>query len=258
MFSADPMHQIEHSLWGKHVWPWAKTSYLLKGELDELDARSVNHSAQLLYTDVHLASRFMAVPTISKLHHFSNRVCKLKYITAQEQGVVLHVCYCCRYDLLLTFPNDRTSTLPHLDMESAHCPRTRMNSLSQLFDIWLVFCFFPGSMPTLPQLYPSYKDTSMSLVGSQWLSVIPLSALITMKSSHSHGQKCTPSHTSLTVLGPRVQCQTMPQTLGKPCTHRLTRTGAGQTSKHLHQIRWVDTQNSSTLLTITSDALDGF
>ena len=56
MFSADPMHQIEHGLWGKHIWPWTKTSYLLKDELDELDARSVGHSAQQLSADVRLAS----------------------------------------------------------------------------------------------------------------------------------------------------------------------------------------------------------
>ena len=94
MFSADPMHQIEHGVWGKHLWPWAKTSYLLKGELDELDAKYVGPSDQLLRADGHLTSRFMAIPVISKLHHFSNGICKLKYITAQEQGIILRVRYC--------------------------------------------------------------------------------------------------------------------------------------------------------------------
>ena len=41
MFCADPLHQIEQGVWGKHLWLWVKTHYLLKGELDELDERLV-------------------------------------------------------------------------------------------------------------------------------------------------------------------------------------------------------------------------
>ena len=44
MFCADPLHQIEQ-VWGKHFWLWFKTHYLLKGELDELDARLARLSA---------------------------------------------------------------------------------------------------------------------------------------------------------------------------------------------------------------------
>ena len=41
MFCADPLHQNEHGVWGKHLWPWFKAHYLSKGEPDELDERSV-------------------------------------------------------------------------------------------------------------------------------------------------------------------------------------------------------------------------
>ncbi|KAF9784788.1 hypothetical protein BJ322DRAFT_1109498 [Thelephora terrestris] len=71
MFCSDPLHQIEQGVWGKHFWQWFKTHYIMKGELDELDAN------------------FMAIPPISRLHHFSNGVCRLKYITAREQGIIL-------------------------------------------------------------------------------------------------------------------------------------------------------------------------
>ena len=42
MFCADPLHQIENGVWGKHLWLWFKAHYLQKGELDELDERSVH------------------------------------------------------------------------------------------------------------------------------------------------------------------------------------------------------------------------
>ena len=38
MFCADPLHQIEQGVWGRHFWLWFKANYLSKGELDELDA----------------------------------------------------------------------------------------------------------------------------------------------------------------------------------------------------------------------------
>ena len=39
MFCSDPLHQIEHGVWGKHIWVWFKGYYLLRGELDKLDER---------------------------------------------------------------------------------------------------------------------------------------------------------------------------------------------------------------------------
>ncbi|KAF9789541.1 hypothetical protein BJ322DRAFT_1105394 [Thelephora terrestris] len=48
MFCADPLHQIEQGVWGKHFWLWFKTYYLMKGELDELDDRSAGlHSSNM-------------------------------------------------------------------------------------------------------------------------------------------------------------------------------------------------------------------
>jgi hypothetical protein len=38
MFCANPLHQTELGVWGRHFWLWFKANYLLKGELDELDA----------------------------------------------------------------------------------------------------------------------------------------------------------------------------------------------------------------------------
>ena len=42
-------------------------------------------------TDEQLPSSFIATPVISRLHHFSNGICRLKYITAREQGIILRV-----------------------------------------------------------------------------------------------------------------------------------------------------------------------
>jgi len=39
MFCADPLHQIKHGVWGKHIWLWYKAHYLSKSELDTLDKR---------------------------------------------------------------------------------------------------------------------------------------------------------------------------------------------------------------------------
>jgi hypothetical protein len=36
---------------------------------------------------------FIAIPPISKLHHFSNGICKLKYTIAWKQGIILRVSY---------------------------------------------------------------------------------------------------------------------------------------------------------------------
>ena len=72
---------------GKNV-----THYLLRRELDELDERfSFCLPGICKCTYRLLMIRFIAIPSISKLHHFLNGVCKLKYITAREQGIILRV-----------------------------------------------------------------------------------------------------------------------------------------------------------------------
>lgn len=36
-FSADPLHQIEQGIWGRHFWQWLKGVYLSASELRKLD-----------------------------------------------------------------------------------------------------------------------------------------------------------------------------------------------------------------------------
>ena len=36
-FCADPLHQIEQGIWGKHLWCWIKNTYLSSSELGKLD-----------------------------------------------------------------------------------------------------------------------------------------------------------------------------------------------------------------------------
>lgn len=41
MFPAEPLHQIEQGVGGKHIWPWIKTKYLTAHELAVLDQKWV-------------------------------------------------------------------------------------------------------------------------------------------------------------------------------------------------------------------------
>ena len=155
MFCADPLHQIEHGVWGKHLWVWFKGYYLLRGELDKLDDRSVCFTAQLLRVpNGQLPSSFMAIPPISKLHHFPNGICRLKYITGREQGIVLRVSYSHDQGAPLDFLNWRFSTFPHLRLESAPRHETKTRSSFQPSGISPAFSSFPSSTPTPPQPYP--------------------------------------------------------------------------------------------------------
>jgi len=155
MFCADPLHQIEHGVWGKHLWPWFKAYYLLRGELDKLDQRlarfpPLDHCA---YIDNRSPRSFKAIPPISKLHHFPNGICRLKYLTAREQGIILRVSRHCGLGLPSGFLNCWISTSPRLDLGFVQRSETRTRSSFQPSDISLVSFSFPGFTPTPPRPY---------------------------------------------------------------------------------------------------------
>ena len=39
MFPAEPLHQIEQGIYGRHIWPWIKANYLTTHELAILDQK---------------------------------------------------------------------------------------------------------------------------------------------------------------------------------------------------------------------------
>ncbi|KAG9094666.1 hypothetical protein FS749_012061 [Ceratobasidium sp. UAMH 11750] len=69
---ADPLHQIEQGVWGKHLWPW------IKNQLPD-------SSKQIL------DDRMKAIPRYPDLKHFPNGITDLEYITGKEHGVILRV-----------------------------------------------------------------------------------------------------------------------------------------------------------------------
>ncbi|KAG9098331.1 hypothetical protein FS749_004060 [Ceratobasidium sp. UAMH 11750] len=69
---ADPLHQIEQGIWGKHLWPWIRDSL-------------PTESKQIL------DHRVKAVPLYPDLKHFPNGITDLKYMTGKEHGVILRM-----------------------------------------------------------------------------------------------------------------------------------------------------------------------
>lgn len=193
----------------------------------------------------------MAIPRIPKLHHFLNGVCKLKYITTREQGIILRVSCGGDWDLLSTFLIYMTST-------SLHCSRP-----SPRGKLWLTSspCHLTSCLPPSPFSVPCPYDLNLipSEQSRQWvwkvskgkltqhsmchsshfsrLFVNPQSFSVIEKNCHSHGLRCTPSRISLIASGRRVLHQITLQTLVKGYTHRAIRTGVGQTNRNLPQIR---------------------
>ena len=95
----------------------------------------------------------MAIPRIPKLHHFLNGVCKLKYITAREQGIILRVSRGGDWDLSSTFLIYTTSTSLHL-LTTFTKRKTVTRFFSLPSDILPASFSFLGSMPIRPQPYP--------------------------------------------------------------------------------------------------------
>jgi len=75
MFAADPLHQIEHGVWGRHIWLWYKAHYLSKGELDTLDKRSP------FPPDIHIHVTDCWLPVSWPSHGYQS------YITSQTESV---------------------------------------------------------------------------------------------------------------------------------------------------------------------------
>ncbi|KAF8603005.1 hypothetical protein BDV93DRAFT_556926 [Ceratobasidium sp. AG-I] len=69
---ADPLHQIEQGVWGKHLWLWIRNS-LSKQQKKTLDAR------------------FRAVQRYPDLKHFPNGVTALEYVTGKEHAIILRM-----------------------------------------------------------------------------------------------------------------------------------------------------------------------
>ncbi|KAJ3552152.1 hypothetical protein NM688_g4302 [Phlebia brevispora] len=70
-FAADPLHEIEQGVYGKHIWPWILEHILDKDMQDHVDAH------------------FIALPPFPRIHHFPNGVTSLQYITAREHSTIL-------------------------------------------------------------------------------------------------------------------------------------------------------------------------
>lgn len=153
MFCADPLHQIDHGVWGKHIWLWYKAYYLSKSELDTLDKRSPFPIRYPRASHRLSITSFKDIPRISKLHHFSNGVCRLKYITAREQSIILRV-NCYGSQRLLSAPlNDVTSI--YLYSSTAFIKRKiKTRTLFLPSDISHVSSSFPDFMPIRPQPCP--------------------------------------------------------------------------------------------------------
>ncbi|KAG8696436.1 hypothetical protein FRC08_007148 [Ceratobasidium sp. 394] len=70
--TADPLHQIEQGIFGKHIWPWIR------------DGLSKKHATVL-------DARFKSIPRYPDLKHFPNGVTTLKNVTGTEHGVILRL-----------------------------------------------------------------------------------------------------------------------------------------------------------------------
>ncbi|KEP45041.1 hypothetical protein V565_326020, partial [Rhizoctonia solani 123E] len=79
---ADPLHQIEQGIWGKHLWPWIREQLPVASK-DILD------------------TRMKSIPRYPDLKHFPNGVTGLKYITGKEHGVILRTISPLLEDLIL-------------------------------------------------------------------------------------------------------------------------------------------------------------
>jgi len=99
-----------------------------------------------------LLHSFKAIPPIPKLHRFSNGVCRLKYISAREHGIILRASCHRGWGLPSGFLNCGISTSPRLDLGFAQRLETRTHSLFQPSDISPASSF-PGFTPTPPQPY---------------------------------------------------------------------------------------------------------
>ncbi|EGO03657.1 hypothetical protein SERLA73DRAFT_149882 [Serpula lacrymans var. lacrymans S7.3] len=69
-FALDPLHQIEQGEWGKHLWIW------LSGALPKSLLAQINHC-------------FQNCPPFPRIHHFSNGVTDLHFISGSEHGIIL-------------------------------------------------------------------------------------------------------------------------------------------------------------------------
>ncbi|KAG9119885.1 hypothetical protein FRC07_004877, partial [Ceratobasidium sp. 392] len=70
--AADPLHQIEQGIFGKHIWP------LIKETLSPKQATILD-------------SRFKKIPRYPDLKHFPNGVTSLKNVTGNEHAVILRL-----------------------------------------------------------------------------------------------------------------------------------------------------------------------
>lgn len=91
--SADPLHQIELGVFGKHFWLWIISKgddpgYLGGNQLDALDEKYTTY--KLVCSQLTKYS-FKRLPPMPGVHHFSNGVVKIKYLTARELGTILRV-----------------------------------------------------------------------------------------------------------------------------------------------------------------------
>ena len=120
-----------------------------------------------MHTNEWLPNSFVAIPPISKLYHFSNGVCRLKYITAQEQGIILCVSRRHGWGPPSGLLNWRISISPCSHLEFVQKHETKTYSSFQQFNIWLASSYFPGSTPTPPQPYLFWGGILTSLEISQ-------------------------------------------------------------------------------------------
>ncbi|QRV91941.1 hypothetical protein RhiJN_19959 [Ceratobasidium sp. AG-Ba] len=79
---ADPLHQIEQGIWGKHLWPWIR---------DQLPKNS----------QAILDERIKSIPRYPDLKRFPNGITKLEYLTGKEHGIILRIVIPLIEDLLL-------------------------------------------------------------------------------------------------------------------------------------------------------------
>ncbi|KAG8734944.1 hypothetical protein FRC10_011167 [Ceratobasidium sp. 414] len=79
---ADPLHQIEQGVWGKHLWMWIRND-LPKASKQILD------------------DRIKAIARYPDLKHFPNGITDLEYLTGKEHGVILRLIVPLIDDLIL-------------------------------------------------------------------------------------------------------------------------------------------------------------
>ncbi|KAG9119795.1 hypothetical protein FRC07_005011, partial [Ceratobasidium sp. 392] len=83
-FVADPLHQIELGVFGKHMWPWILNNVLKDLQQAELD------------------ERFKSVPSYPDLKHFPNGVTDIENLQGKEQAIILRMLPPLIEDLLTT------------------------------------------------------------------------------------------------------------------------------------------------------------